>query len=152
MAPWDSELLKFVNDPRYLSKAQSCPLVSLLAPSLTRSRVVAAVKTLQERRDLFDSYCKELLRASRAAKKTALEAGGGKVDVRLPFSTSFSFHSCTYQRLTHFSFLHSASLATCRLSYSTRDRSYLHSNSFLRFQARSFEGSSIQRLWEDRGR
>mgnify|MGYP002804153113 CR=1 FL=1 len=43
-----------------------------------------AVKTLNERRDLFDGYCKELIRSNRAAKKAALEAGGGKVDVSDP--------------------------------------------------------------------
>ncbi|KEI41785.1 uncharacterized protein L969DRAFT_93002 [Mixia osmundae IAM 14324] len=43
LAPWDMELPKFVNDPRY-----------------------KAVKQLRERRELFDDFCKEKIRAQRA--------------------------------------------------------------------------------------
>lgn len=57
MAPWDMELPKFVNDPRY-----------------------NAVRQLKDRRDLFDEFCKIKIREQRAAKKAALE-GGVKVDV-----------------------------------------------------------------------
>jgi len=56
MAPWDMELPKFVNDPRY-----------------------TAVRQLKDRRDLFDEFCKIKIREQRAAKKAALE-GGVKVD------------------------------------------------------------------------
>ncbi|KAK4055973.1 hypothetical protein OIO90_002966 [Microbotryomycetes sp. JL221] len=52
MAPWDMELPKFINDPRYL-----------------------AVKQLKIRRDLFDEFCKDKIRERRAAKKKATESG-----------------------------------------------------------------------------
>ena len=56
MRPWDMELPKFIGDPRY-----------------------KAVKTLRERRDLFDDHCKHIVRERRAQK-----AAGGvkKSDVR----------------------------------------------------------------------
>ena len=63
MAPWDMELPKFVNDPRY-----------------------TAVRQLKDRRDLFDEFCKVKIREQRAAKKAALE-GGVKVDVSSPVPT-----------------------------------------------------------------
>ncbi|GAA6056664.1 hypothetical protein JCM3770_006335 [Rhodotorula araucariae] len=56
MAPFETELPKFVNDPRY-----------------------HAVKTTRERRDLFDEFCKEKIREQRAARKKAA-ASGIKVD------------------------------------------------------------------------
>ncbi|BGP47585.1 hypothetical protein JCM10450v2_003448 [Rhodotorula kratochvilovae] len=56
MAPFETELPKFVNDPRY-----------------------HAVKTTRERSDLFDEFCKEKIREQRAAKKKAA-ASGIKVD------------------------------------------------------------------------
>ncbi|BGO91097.1 hypothetical protein NBRC10512_005811 [Rhodotorula toruloides] len=56
MAPFETELPKFVNDPRYHS-----------------------VKSQRDRRDLFDEFCKEKIREQRAAKKRAAESGQ-KVD------------------------------------------------------------------------
>ncbi|SCZ93800.1 BZ3500_MvSof-1268-A1-R1_Chr6-3g08893 [Microbotryum saponariae] len=58
MAPWDMELPKFINDPRY-----------------------TAVKQLKDRRDLFEEFCKEKLREIRAAKaKAAAEGSLPKLD------------------------------------------------------------------------
>ncbi|SGZ28696.1 BQ5605_C027g10412 [Microbotryum silenes-dioicae] len=58
MAPWDMELPKFINDPRY-----------------------TAVKQLKDRRDLFEEFCKEKLREIRAAKaKAAAEGSLSKLD------------------------------------------------------------------------
>ncbi|SCV67476.1 BQ2448_5087 [Microbotryum intermedium] len=66
MAPWDMELPKFINDPRYTAR-----------PSLN-----AAVKQLKDRRDLFEEFCKEKLREIRAAKaKAAAEGPLSKKDV-----------------------------------------------------------------------
>lgn len=55
MKPWDMELPKFINDSRY-----------------------RGIKTLRERRDLFDEHCKHLVR-ERRAKKAA--SGQVKADV-----------------------------------------------------------------------
>ncbi|GAA5941470.1 hypothetical protein JCM3775_004934 [Rhodotorula graminis] len=66
MAPFESELAKFVNDPRY-----------------------HAVKSTRERRDLFDEFCKEKIRAQRAAKKAAA-ASGIKVDPLVGFRSLLS--------------------------------------------------------------
>ncbi|GAA5942045.1 uncharacterized protein JCM15063_004280 [Sporobolomyces koalae] len=56
MAPFENELPKFVNDPRYHS-----------------------VKTQRDRRDIFDEFCKEKIRERRAAK-AKLAQSGIKVD------------------------------------------------------------------------
>ncbi|KAG0660642.1 hypothetical protein C6P46_004505 [Rhodotorula mucilaginosa] len=52
MAPFETELPKFVTDPRY-----------------------HAVKGQKERRDLFDQFCKDKIREQRAAKRRAAESG-----------------------------------------------------------------------------
>lgn len=52
MAPFETELPKFVADPRY-----------------------HAVKGQKERRDLFDQFCKDKIREQRAAKRRAAESG-----------------------------------------------------------------------------
>lgn len=81
MAPWDMELPKFINDPRYLGELQS--LCGNLLSRLS-SAFLAAVKQLRVRRDLFDEFCKAKIREQRAAKKRAAEsAGAARVDVRL---------------------------------------------------------------------
>ncbi|GAA5838206.1 hypothetical protein JCM9279_004156 [Rhodotorula babjevae] len=77
MAPFESELAKFVNDPRY-----------------------HAVKTTRERRDLFDEFCKEKIRAQRAAKKAAA-ASGIKVDPLVSFRALLS--TAVTSTRTHFS-------------------------------------------------
>ena len=45
MRPWDAELPKIINDPRY-----------------------KGVKSLRERKELFDEHCKHLVREKRAKK------------------------------------------------------------------------------------
>lgn len=65
MRPWDMELPKFINDSRY-----------------------RGVKTLRERRDLFDEHCKHLVR-ERRAKKAA--AGERKADVSRGFMFLHAF-------------------------------------------------------------
>ncbi|GAA5917353.1 hypothetical protein JCM8208_007396, partial [Rhodotorula glutinis] len=77
MAPFETELAKFVNDPRY-----------------------HAVKSTRERRDLFDEFCKEKIRAQRAAKKAAA-ASGIKVDPLVGFHALLS--SAVTSTRTHFS-------------------------------------------------
>ncbi|KAM0752098.1 hypothetical protein T439DRAFT_379217 [Meredithblackwellia eburnea MCA 4105] len=78
MAPWDMELPKFVNDPRY-----------------------SAVKLGKDRRDLFDEFCKEKIRAQRAAKKAAAEAGAPKADPLEAYRALLS--SVVTSTRTHFS-------------------------------------------------
>ncbi|GAA6013926.1 hypothetical protein JCM10207_000168 [Rhodosporidiobolus poonsookiae] len=56
MAPFETELPKFVSDPRY-----------------------HALKATRDRRDIFDEFCKEKIREQRAAKKKLAESGK-KVD------------------------------------------------------------------------
>ncbi|TNY17884.1 peptide-binding protein [Rhodotorula diobovata] len=77
MAPFESELAKLVNDPRY-----------------------HAVKSTRERRDLFDEFCKEKIREQRAAKKKAA-ASGIKVDPLVAFRALLS--STVTSTRTHFS-------------------------------------------------
>ena len=60
-------------------------LVSLVEhiyqPVLTSTRYIA-VRSLKDRRELFDEFCKEKLRLVRLARKAALDAAGGlKADV-----------------------------------------------------------------------
>lgn len=61
MRPWDMELPKFINDSRY-----------------------RGVKTLRERRDLFDEHCKHLVRERRAKK-----AANGQVKADVSSSEAF---------------------------------------------------------------
>ncbi|BGP15676.1 hypothetical protein JCM10213v2_003665 [Rhodosporidiobolus nylandii] len=77
MAPFETELPKFVGDPRY-----------------------HAVKATRDRRDIFDEYCKEKIREQRAAKKKAAESGK-KVDPLVAFRALLA-SSVTSTR-THFS-------------------------------------------------
>ncbi|GAA5882252.1 hypothetical protein JCM3774_004064 [Rhodotorula dairenensis] len=77
MAPFESELPKFVNDPRY-----------------------HAVKGQKDRRDLFDQFCKDKIREQRAAKRRAAE-NGVKVDPLTAYRQLLSA-SVTSTR-THFS-------------------------------------------------
>lgn len=51
MRPWDMELPKFINDSRY-----------------------QALKTMRERRDVFDEFCKQKVRENRAKKNAASQA------------------------------------------------------------------------------
>ncbi|GAA6017121.1 hypothetical protein JCM11491_003267 [Sporobolomyces phaffii] len=77
MAPFENELPKFVNDPRY-----------------------QAVKSQRDRRDVFDEYCKEKIRERRAAK-AKLAQSGIKVD---PLEAYRAFLSATVTSTrTHFS-------------------------------------------------
>lgn len=82
MAPFESELPKFVNDPRYhgalpFSSSHARQTVTDRAPRAPPT----AVKTQRDRRDLFDQFCKNKIREQRAAKKRAAESGV-KLDVR----------------------------------------------------------------------
>ncbi|KAM0787358.1 hypothetical protein ACM66B_003444 [Microbotryomycetes sp. NB124-2] len=78
MAPWDMELPKFINDPRYL-----------------------AVKQLRNRRDLFDEFCKDKIREMRAAKKRAAEGGAPKIDPTTAYRDLLKQHVTSTR--THFS-------------------------------------------------
>ncbi|GAA6063682.1 hypothetical protein JCM10212_003349 [Sporobolomyces blumeae] len=77
MAPFENELPKFVNDPRY-----------------------HAVKNTRERRDLFDEFCKDKLREQRAAKKR-LAQSGVKADPLADYRTLLS--TTVTSTRTHFS-------------------------------------------------
>ncbi|CEQ43132.1 SPOSA6832_05033 [Sporobolomyces salmonicolor] len=77
MAPFENELPKFINDPRY-----------------------HAVKSTRDRRDLFDEFCKEKIREQRAAKKKLAEHGV-KIDPLTAYRALLS-SSVTSTR-THFS-------------------------------------------------
>ncbi|GAA5990836.1 hypothetical protein JCM10908_000039 [Rhodotorula pacifica] len=77
MAPFESELPKFVNDPRY-----------------------HAVKGQKERRDLFDQFCKDKIREQRAAKRRAAESGV-KVDPLTAYRQLLS--TAVTSTRTHFS-------------------------------------------------
>ena len=78
MAPWDMELPKLINDPRYSGSSQACDASETKLTFVS----VPAVKLIKDRRDIFDEFCKEKIREARAAKKAAQEAGGPKADVR----------------------------------------------------------------------
>ncbi|GAA6009250.1 uncharacterized protein JCM10292_000748 [Rhodotorula paludigena] len=77
MAPFETELSKFVNDPRY-----------------------HAVKNTRDRRDLFDEFCKEKIREQRAARKKAAESGV-KVDPLTAYRALLT--SAVTSTRTHFS-------------------------------------------------
>ncbi|GAA5855256.1 hypothetical protein JCM8547_009005 [Rhodosporidiobolus lusitaniae] len=77
MAPFETELPKFVADPRY-----------------------HALKNNRDRRDIFDEFCKQKIREQRAAKKKAAEAGI-KIDPLTAFRALLTT-SVTSTR-THFS-------------------------------------------------
>ncbi|GAA5873908.1 hypothetical protein JCM1840_000224 [Sporobolomyces johnsonii] len=77
MAPFENELPKFINDPRY-----------------------HAVKSTRDRRDLFDEFCKEKIREQRAAKKKLAEHGV-KVDPLTAYRALLS--STVTSTRTHFS-------------------------------------------------
>ncbi|GAA5912393.1 uncharacterized protein JCM6883_005654 [Sporobolomyces salmoneus] len=77
MAPFENELPKFVNDPRY-----------------------HAVKSQRDRRDVFDEFCKEKIRERRAAK-AKLAQSGIKVDPLEAYRALLS--STVTSTRTHFS-------------------------------------------------
>ncbi|GAA6000943.1 hypothetical protein JCM5350_005595, partial [Sporobolomyces pararoseus] len=77
MAPFENELPKFVNDPRY-----------------------HAVKSQRDRRDIFDEFCKEKIRERRAAK-AKLAQSGIKVDPLEAYRSLLS--STVTSTRTHFS-------------------------------------------------
>ncbi|GAA5965583.1 hypothetical protein JCM3765_004742 [Sporobolomyces pararoseus] len=77
MAPFENELPKFVNDPRY-----------------------HAVKTQRDRRDIFDEFCKEKIRERRAAK-AKLAQSGIKIDPLEAYRALLS--STVTSTRTHFS-------------------------------------------------
>ncbi|GAA5834689.1 hypothetical protein JCM11251_003633 [Rhodosporidiobolus azoricus] len=77
MAPFETELPKFVGDPRY-----------------------HAVTNNRDRRDMFEEFCKEKIREQRAAKKKLAESGK-KVDPLTAFRALLT--SAVTSTRTHFS-------------------------------------------------
>lgn len=139
LAPWDNELPKFINDPRYSGKSEKYFLSTLISDPFSVSfQSTTAVKYLKDRRDLFDEFCKEKLREVRAAKKAAQEAGATKVDVGLCFSAS---------SLPTADIIPSLATATNSIPKSTLNKCHFNTNSFLRFQKISFERSKVPRIW-----
>lgn len=74
MAPWDAQLPKFVSDPRYGRTFCFSQRIKLADRTVSTE-----IKLLKERRELFDTFCKDKIREQRAKKASGQEA---KLDVR----------------------------------------------------------------------
>lgn len=118
MRPWDMELPKFINDPRY-----------------------RGVKTLRERRDLFDDHCKHLVR-ERRAKKAA--GGQTKADVS---TFCIAIHPLSILTVEHF-----CRTACHRVSSIVGVGSEINADSLGRLPPKVQERLSFPRIWKRRSR
>lgn len=153
LAPWDNELPKFVDDSRYLGEPSFLPFSVEQEMHLTLTRLsTIAVKSLNERRNIFDDYCKELLRSIRAAKKAAQEAGETKVDVSFEWffydlSHSWLILGVCLQPLTAYRALLSVAVTSTRTHFSDFKRSHSKDPRFRDFGKTEGDKEKVFKTW-----